>query len=451
MTVTREDINACTVKLAITCEPEQVKEGFNKAFKQISKKVRLPGFRPGHAPRTVLEKYVSKEEVAEQAMDGIVRQALKDAIQKENLQLDPTTVPMVDVTKFEQENDVFEFTAKVPLPSKVELGEIKGLPVEKPSVEVTEEEIQYQLDEIRKKRSTREAITDRGVQEGDVAVVNIKLDEGGTAEGRNFMLVSGQTFAQLDEALAGMKLEEMKALELTFPDNFQEKDWAGKTMKTRVTINSVSAVKLPEIDDAFAQSLKTDNVEDLQKRLRNGIALAKEQMIGEMVAEQLFDKLIERSKVEVSDNMWENLANRRLQEMAQEQGQQGKTLEQYAQEIGMSIEDFVKAQQDSAKSSVIKALVIKEVFIQEKLTLTNGDLNEALMIMANEYGVQPEEMLNMIQRSQAADELRFRAMAKKVSDYLGSMAEVQEITTGGGESDPKAEKKPAAKKAKAAK
>ncbi len=427
MQVTREDLNPCTVKLAITCEPEQVKEGFNKAFKQIAKKVRLPGFRPGHAPRAVVEKFVSKEEVAEQAMDGIVRQALKAAIEKEGLELDPTTVPTVDVTKFEQETDLFEFTAKVPLPAKVELGDLKGLPIERPSVEVTDEEVAYQLDEIRRKRSTREAITDRGVQEGDVSVVNIKLDEGGTPEGRNFMLVAGQTFPQLDEALAGMKLEEMKSLELSFPDNFQEKDWAGKTLKTRVTINSVSAVKLPEVDDSFAQSLKTESVEDLQKRLRDGIGRAKEQMVQEMLTEQLFERLLERSKVDVSDNMWENLANRRLQEMAEEQGKEGKTLEKYAEENGMTIDDFVKAQQDNARASVIKALLIKEVFIQEKLTLSNADLNEALMLMAGEYGITAEEMLNLIQKSQAADELRFRAMAKKVSDLLVGQAEVTEV------------------------
>jgi trigger factor len=445
MQVTREDINPCTVKLTIACEPAQVQEGFNKAFKQISKKIRLPGFRPGHAPRSVLEKYVPKEEVAEEAVDGIVRQALKSAIESQGITPDPTTVPMVDITKFEAENDIFEFVAKIPLPATVELGDTKGLVVEEPKVEVTEDEVKYQLDELRQRRSTREAVTDRGVQDGDVCVVNIKLDEGGTAEGRNFMVVAGQTFPQLDTALAGMQIEEMKSLELAFPDNFQEKDWASKTLKTRVTINSVSAVKLPEVDEAFAQALKTESVEDLQARLRDGIGRAKDQMVAEMVSEQLFDRLLERSKVEVSDNMWENLANRRLQEMAEEQGKEGKTLETYAQENGMTIESFIAAQNGNAKASVIRALLIKEVFIQEKMGLTNGDLNDALLSMAAEYNLPPEEMLNLITKSQAADELRFRAMAKKVSDFLGSNAEVKEVAEPGAE-PAAAPKKKSAKK-----
>lgn len=426
MQVTRQDLNPCTVELAIVCAPEQVKDGLDKAFKKVAKQVRLPGFRPGHAPRSVVEKYVRKEAVAEEAVDGIIRQALKSAIEKEALDMDPTTSPMVDIKKFEQDTAEFEFTAKIPLPAKVELGDTKGLKVEKPKVEVTDEEVAYQLDELRNRRSTREAVTDRGVQEGDVAVVNIKLEEGGTAEGRNFMLVAGQTFPELDEALAGMKLEETKSLELPFPDNFQEKDWANKTLKSRVTVNSLSSVKLPDVDDAFAQSLKTENVEDLKTRLRAGLESAKEQVTRDMVAEQLFERLLERSKVEVSDNAWENLANRRLQEMAEEQGQQGKTLEQYAMDNGMTLEAFIKVQQDQARASLVRALLIKEIFIQEKLNLTNTDLNDALVGMAMEYETTPEEMLNFIQKNQLTDELRFRAMNRKVSDLLAERADITE-------------------------
>lgn len=461
MQVTREDLNPCTVQLTVVCDQEQVQAGYDKAYKQIAKQVKVPGFRPGHAPRSVLEKMVDPQQVAEQAVDQIIRRTLTDAVKQQSLEVDGSTAPMVELKEFKPDEKALEYTAKIPLPAKVELGDPKGLSVQKPPVSVTDEEVEYQVEELRKRRSTRESVTDRGVQEGDVAVVNFKLEEGGTAEGRNFMLVAGQTFPQLDEALSGMKIEEIKSLELSFPEKFQEKDWAGKTLKVRIQLNSITAVKLPELDESFAQAFQTENVEQLKTRMRESIEEAKNQMLQEIVADQLFEKLLERSTVHVSDNMWENLANRRLQDFAQEQGQQGKTLEQYAQENGMTIEAFVEAQRENARASVVRALLIKELFIKEKMTLSNQDLNEALFGMANEYGVEPKQMLEMIQKSQAYDELRFRAMAKKAGDYLAANAEVTEAAAAADEK-PKAKKaakseeapaegeeKPKAKKAKA--
>lgn len=448
MQVTREELNPCTIQLKVVCGPDQVRAGFNKAYKSLSKSIKLPGFRPGTAPRSVLEKHVPKEQIAEDAVDNVVRTALMEAIKAQSIQPDPSTAPSVDLDKFEQDAEVLEFTAKIPLPAQVELGEYVGLPIEKPSLEVSEEEVEYQVEELRRRRSTREAVTDRGVQDGDVAVVNFKV-EGGLPEGRNFMVVAGQTFAELDEALRGMKAEELKAVELKFPENFQEKDWAGKKHKATIQVNSLSSVKLPELDDDFAKALKTDSVSDLKDKMRDSIWAAKEQMLAEIVNEQLFEKLLERSKVEVSDNMWENLAAQRIREYAQEQGKQGKSLEQYAKDNGMSVEQFIEAQRGNAKGSVVKALLIKEIFIKEKMSVTNGDLNDALRSMASEYEISPEEMLALIQKNQAFQELQFRAMAKKVGDFLASQANVGEASESKSKAAPKKKAEPAEAKPKA--
>src|SRR5262249_12288456 len=174
------------------------------------------------------------------------------------------------------------------------------------------------------------AITERGVAEGDVCVVNIRPD-GEEGEGRTFMVIAGQTFPTLDQALTGMRVEEVKHLELNFPDSFQEKDWAGKTFQSLVTLNSVSAFRMPELDDEFAQSLKTENVDELRSRIRTALEQNVNAEIEKIVAEQLLDGLLERSKVEVSDNMWEPIADQRLNEVAQEQKNAGKSLENYAQ------------------------------------------------------------------------------------------------------------------------
>lgn len=430
MQVTREDLNPCTVKLNVVCDEEQVKAGFERALKQISKNIKMPGFRPGHVPKGMIEKLIDPTQLSEEAAEAIVRGAFKKAVEQEGLTPDPGTRPDVELVRIDQEEVVCEFNAKIPLPPIVELGEYKGLPVEKPKIEVTDEEVEYQIEELRKQRHSREAVTDRGAEDGDVAVVNIKLD-GEEGDGRNFMTVVGKTFPQLDQALGGMKVEEMKQLELTFPENFQEKDWAGKTYTCLVALNSISAVTLPEIDDEFAKSLKTDNVEDLKGKIREGVTRAKTDMVREMTTEQILERLLERSKVQVSDNMWEQLANRRLYETEQEVRQQGKTMEEHAAENGMTVDALVEAWREKAKSHVIRALMIRTVFEREKMQVNNEDMNRELYAMAAEFGVQPQEMYEMLQKNQAMEELQYRSISRKVSDFLLENAEIKEVALAG--------------------
>ena len=181
------------------------------------------------------------------------------------------------------------------------------------------------------------------------------------------------------------------------------------------------------MDDSFAQSLKTDNVEDLKTRVRDSIKYAKEQMLKEMVTEQLLERLHERSEVHVSDNMWEALAERRMRETAEEQAKESKTLEMYAAENGMTIEQLQEAWNEKAKLHVERALIIREVFVAENMQLTNNELNAELYSMAEEYGIEPKEMWELLQKNEAVDELHFRAISRKVANLLDENAEVKEV------------------------
>ena len=138
MQFTREDLNPCTVKLNIVCEANEVKDGFDKAFKQIAKKIKLPGFRPGHAPRAMLEGLVDKEDLYDAATENIVRKTLLAAITESAIEADQTTRPSVELKLIDQETYAAEYSVKIPLPPKITLGEYKGLPIQKPVVSVTD-------------------------------------------------------------------------------------------------------------------------------------------------------------------------------------------------------------------------------------------------------------------------------------------------------------------------
>jgi len=428
MQVTREDLNPCTVQLTIACDADQVAQGFEKAYKQLSKNIRLPGFRPGHAPRNMVQPLIPKQDLYEQAADNIVRTAFKAALDQEKLE--PYSQPSVDLKELNDEEKKAEFVAKVPLAPVVELGGYKGLEAEQPPIEVTDEEVQAQINELRSRKATREAVTHRGVEEGDVAVVNVRA-EGETGDGRNFMTIAGQTFPQLDQALMGMQAEELKSLELTFPDTFQEKDWAGKTMKCQVTLRSVNAVKMPELDDEFAQSLSTESVEQLENRVRELIGQAKMNMAHEYVVEQLLEALLKTSTIHVPDTMWESVASRRLQELNADQQQKGKSMEEYAKEQGMTLEELVEAWKTESKLHVQRAVAVRDIFSQEKMTLSNQELNRELGAMAQEFEMDPKELLTTLKKNQALDELQFRAIFRKVTEFLKENAKIKEVQLAG--------------------
>jgi len=426
MQVTKEELNPCTLKLSIVCDPEQVNDGFKRAFKQIAKNIKLPGFRPGHAPQAMLENLVQRDELYEAAAENIVRITFRKALEQEAIEPDASVRPVVELAKIDRDTSTLEYSAKVPLPPQVTVGDYKGLALQRPVIDVSEEEIDRQLDEFRRKRGTREAVTDRGVETGDAVVINLKVD-GEEGEGRNFMTIAGQMFPALDEAILGMKVEEMKHLDLEFPAEFQEADWAGKTLAAQVSVNSLSAVKLPELDETFAQSLQSESVEDLRSRIKNAIIGAKHQMVKELVTDQLLERLHEKSTVYVSDNMWEALASQRMQETYDEQRKEGKTLEQYAAENGMTVEQLDEAWRSKAKTHIERALLIREVFTQEQMQLTNEELNAELYAMAREYDVEAEQMFNMLRENNAMDELHFRAISHKVTALLEENADVTEI------------------------
>ncbi|MBS1716380.1 MAG: trigger factor [Armatimonadetes bacterium] len=424
MTTTREDINPVTVKLAVVCAPQEVSEGYTKAYKKIAKKVKVAGFRPGHAPRHVVEQVVDKSTINDEAAETIVRDAVKRAFEEHKINPEPTVRPAVDVQKLDEEKNECEFTITVALPPIVKLGEYKGLKAEAPSTEVTDEEVDKQVEEFRKRKSTREAVTGRNAQSGDVAVVNIRID-GEKSEGKNFMSVIGSTFDELDKHLDGMAIEELKHVELTFPKNFQEKEWAGKKLKCIISVNSISAVKLPELDDEFAKTLKAQSLDELKKTVRTMMEEAKKQASREILADKLLDALLEKSKVEAPEGMYEQLAYRRLQETEQEQVKLGKTLPQFAEENGMTLQELIDNWKEKAKVHVMRALLIREVFAAEKMKIDPTDIQREVIEMAGEYGVSPEEVVQVLRRTQSGEELTFRAISRKVSDFLIDQAKLK--------------------------
>lgn len=427
MQVKREDLNASTVKLDVVCTPEQIASGFSKAARAFAKKMKVPGFRPGTAPQAVVEKLVDPEELARTAVETVVNDTLKKVMEDEGLKAD--NAPAVNVTKFVREPAEMEYTAKIPLPPVVEMGEYKGIEVSMPPLTVTDEEVERQIEDLQKRQGKNEAVVGRGIQSGDMAVVNLKA-AGEEGDGKTFMVIAGQTFPGLDDALMGMGPEELKHAKLDFPATFQEKDWAGKSAETTITVRSVSSTKAPEMDDEFAKSLKANNMDDLRSKVREGVLRAKQQIAQEMMIEQLFDSLIGASKVVVPDTTWEQVSAQRLQETAVALAREKKTLEEYAKEQGMTFEELIEAQQTEAKTHVMRAVLIEKIFLKEEMKIGNDDANQHFMQIAAENQVPQDQLAKFAKRYGGAirNEILFRAMHAKVVQFLIDNAKIVEGT-----------------------
>lgn len=447
MTTTRKDLNPCTVELTVQCSEAQIRAGWAKALKVAGKQVKVPGFRPGMAPASMVEKLVNPEALREAAIDEVVRPAYEEALKESGL--NPHGTPRVTIDEFEREPYRCVFTAKIGLEPQVTMGEYKGIEVTKPAVVVTDEDVTRQIDEFRRRGGRKQAVKDRGAQPGDMAVVNIKPE---SIEAGNFMIVVGQSFPSLDAALEGMEVEGIKHAKLAFPDDFQQKEWAGKELEATVTVRSLTEVSTPEADDAFARTLQAENLDNLKEQIRDGLTRVREDAANEMVTEQILEKLLATSEVEVSDNTWEEVADRRLREMDEELRKQNTDLVKFAENQGMSIEQFIIAQQEEAKIHVKRAVLVEQIFRREGLQITQGDVDRQFLQVAMENRV-PEDQLEQFARQygdKIRDEVVYRAMFAVVTQFLIENAQVSEAAQveAGEAEEPKA-KKPRASKKKA--
>ncbi len=445
MSVKRTDLNACTIQLDVVCTQDQVQKGFDRAVRDFAKKVRVPGFRPGAAPKAMVEKMIPEEDLANAAVENAVRSALRQALEQSDVT--PEDAPAVTVTKFERASSELEFMVKVPLGAKVTLGDYKALTAKKPTVEVEPGEVEYQIEELRRRAGTQQAVTGRGIQEGDVAVVHIRA-EGVEGEGKTFMTKAGQTFPALDAAILGMEAEAIKHAKLSFPENFQDADWAGKEYECTLTIRSVSSVQVPDVD-ALVASLNVKDTAELETRVAEGIISAKRKIGEDMVSEQLLNALIQSSQVEVADPTWERVGSRRLQEIAYQLREEGSSLEKYAEQNGMTVDELVAAQMTEAKLHVQRATLVREVFVKEEMQITDEDANATFQEILRENKVGQEDVQAFMKENghQIREEVVFRSMFRKVLGLLRQHAKVEEVSPSElGLDQPAPTKKPAAKK-----
>lgn len=384
----------------VTVEGQQWKDAVDKAFKKIAKNVKIDGFRKGHVPTGMIEKKVSMEERYAQAIEDNANEWMRDAFKE--LDLNPISQPQLDVKSMSADKAELVFTFAV-MP-EVELGEYKGLKYEMESVEVTDDEINDEIDRMRKQYADLETVEGEA-KDGDTVKIDYEgfkdgvAFEGGKAEGYNLKLGSGSFIPGFEDQLIGCKAGDEKELNLTFPEDYHAEDLKGAAVVFKVTVHEVTREVLPELDDDFAKDTNIPNVEtvdDLKKTVMERLEAAKKSQAESAADEKLFEQLSENTKVDMPDTLVDDEANNQIQQMAAQIQQYGLSFSQYLQMMGKTIDDLRADYRENAEKSVKLRLALNKIAEVENLEATDEDVEEQYHDLSVQYGMDVEKIKPLV-------------------------------------------------------
>ncbi|WP_271396642.1 trigger factor [Salinicoccus roseus] len=383
--------------LTVTVPAKEVDGALNEAFKKVSKDVSIPGFRKGKVPRQMFEKRFGVESLYQDALDILLPKAYTEAVNEADI--NPVDQPEVDIEQMEKGKDLI-FTAKVIVEPEVKLGEYKGLEAEELDTEVTDEDVQKEIDNMLEAHADMVVKEDGKVEEGDV--VNLDFDgyvdgeqfEGGQAEGYELEIGSGSFIPGFEEQVVGMGVEEEKDVNVTFPEEYHAEELAGKEATFKVKVNSMKSKEIPELDDELVKELDQDveTVDALKEKVEKDLKEAKENEADVTMKEQLIEQAADNAEIDVPEAMVKTETDRMLQEFEQRLSQQGINMEMYQQLSGQDEDALREQMKDDAQKRVRTNLVLKQIAVDENIEVTEADMDKELEKMSEQFGIKVEDI-----------------------------------------------------------
>ncbi|MGK0575938.1 trigger factor [Macrococcus capreoli] len=383
--------------LTVTVPEEEVKTGLDKAFAKVVKQVNVPGFRKGKMPRQMFEQRFGVESLFQDALDFILPDAYAKAVEEAGI--NPVDRPEIDVEQMEKGKALI-FTAKVTVEPEVELGEYKGLEVEKFETEVTEEELNEAINADLARKAELVVKEDGEVVEGDVVnldfdgYVNEEAFEGGKAEGYDLEIGSGQFIPGFEEQLVGTKVGEEKDVNVKFPEEYHAEELAGKDAVFKVKINEIKSKEVPELDDEMAKELdeSVDSVDAYKAKYKADLEEQKKLQAENDTKESLVMQAVENAKVDIPEAMINTELDRMMQEFEQRIAQQGLNLELYFQFSGQTEEQLKESMKADAEQRVKTNLTLAAIANAENIEVSDADVDAELTKMSEQFGMSVEDI-----------------------------------------------------------
>lgn len=395
MSVKVEKLEGNKVKLEFVVEKEKFVQAIQKVINQNSKYFVVPGFRKGKVPQDMVLRYYGEQAFFNDAFEIIANEVYPKAIEENELKV--VSKPEIDIVKMSTTEDL-EFTALVDVEPTFELGEYKGLKVEKVEYPVSEDDIKARLEEMAQQNARITTKNDKQLEKGDISVIDFEgfkdgvPFEGGKAEKYELEIGSGSFIPGFEDQMVGMKVEEEKEINVTFPENYHVEDLKGKPVVFKVKLHEIKEKQVPKIDDELAKDVSEfETLEELKKDIKEKMQADNEEKAKTEIEENALEILRNNTTIDIPQSMIENEVENKVHDIEHNMKHQGISLEQYLQYSGMKMDDFKIELEEGAKKDVKTRLILEAIIKAENIEVTDEDVDNKIEKMAKKYNRDVEE------------------------------------------------------------
>ncbi len=416
MSLQLEKLEHNMAKLTIEVSAEDMAKAVNAAYQKNKSSISMPGFRKGKVPFAMVEKYYGKGVFLEDAANAVIPGAYEKAVSECEEEI--VSSPVISVIQLEPDKE-FIFTAEVALKPAVELGKYKGVKIEKVDVEVTDEEVDEMIERERKNNAREITVEDRPVADGDKATIDFEgfMDgvafEGGKGEDYDLVIGSHSFIDTFEEQLIGKNIGDEVEVNVTFPEEYQAEELAGKPAMFKVTIKGIKVDELPELDDEFASEVSEyETFAEYKENVKKGLMAKKEDAAKDARERAAIEAVVEDAKMDIPEAMVTTTQQQMMDEFAQRIMSQGLAFEQYLQFTGQTEEAMLEQIKPQAEMRIKSRLVLEAVAAAEGIEATEEDFDKEVEKIAGMYQMEADKAKEMIGEMGKAEIMKDLAISK---------------------------------------
>ena len=427
MSVQVENLEKNMAKLTIEVAAEEVEKAIQAAYLKEKGKISMPGFRKGKVPRKMIEKMYGAGVFYEDAANTLIQENYAQAVEESGV--DVVSRPTIEVVQIEA-GKPFIFTAEVAVRPEVKLGKYLGVQVTKIDTSVSDEEVEAAVEKERNNNARTVTVTDRPIANGDTAVIDFEgfVDgvafEGGKGENHPLEIGSHSFIDTFEDQLVGKNAGDEVEVNVTFPEKYQAADLAGKPAMFKVKIHEVKCKELPELNDEFAQDVSEfDTLEEYKADVKKHLEVEKENEAKKTKEDEAIQKIIDKSTMEIPEAMIETQCENMVNEFAQRLAQSGLSMEQYMQFSGLTLDKLKEQVRPEAETRIKSSLVLEQIAKDEKIEITDEELDAEIEKMAAQYGMEADKLKEYIGDNEKESMKRDLAVTKAVDLIMENVKE----------------------------
>lgn len=428
MSLQVEKMEKNMAKLTIEVSAEELDKAMQNAYQKAKGKISIPGFRKGKAPRKMIEQMYGKGIFLEDAANALIPEHYSKAL--EECELEIVSQPEIDVTQAEP-GKPFIFTAEVAVKPEVTLGEYKGLEVPKAEIEVTDEEVDAEIKKEQEKNSRTVTIEDRAAQNEDIVTIDFEgfVDDvafdGGKGTEYPLTLGSNTFIPGFEEQLVGAKTGDYVDVNVTFPEEYQAPELAGKAAVFKCEVKKIEAKELPELDDDFAKDVSEfDTLAEYKDSIRKNLVEKKESDAVRAKEDAAIDKVIENAQMEIPEAMIQSQCRQMADDFSRRMQSQGLSMEQYFQFTGLTAEKMMEDMKPQALKRIQTRLVLEKIAEVENIQPSEEEISEEISKMAEMYKMEADKLKELLGERELEQMKKDMAVQKAVTLVADAAKEV---------------------------